>query len=329
MSKELKLGMPYMGSKRKLAKKIVDKILQDNPNCHYVYDLFGGGGAVSFEFLQRPQIKRVIYNEFNTGVVELLKDIKENGITEKYCQWIDRETFHKHKSDNDWFGGLCKVVWSFGNQQTTYLFGKDIESIKKTAHEYLLKNGYKIGEKEKRIKLVKQFKNDEQVKRRFELQQLEQLQRLESLQQLQRLERLQQLEQLEQLERLEIQNKSFEDVIIETPIEETIIYLDPPYLGTVKYEKDIDQQLLNDYINSSPYKIYLSSYDSGLRVAEEYKHNSPFSQDKNNSVIERLFFKELNDGYDYLKNKLKCPYCSGKVKGRYCEDCLEEINKLK
>ena len=28
------LGLPYMGSKRKLAKKIVDKILADNPTCH-------------------------------------------------------------------------------------------------------------------------------------------------------------------------------------------------------------------------------------------------------------------------------------------------------
>ena len=71
-----KLGIPYMGSKRKLAGKIVDKILLDNPNTKYVYDLFGGGGAVSFEFLQRPQIEMVHYNELNAGVVALLKDIE-------------------------------------------------------------------------------------------------------------------------------------------------------------------------------------------------------------------------------------------------------------
>jgi len=73
-----KLGIPYMGSKRRIAGKIVDKILLDNPNAKYVYDLFGGGGAISFEFLQRPQIEKVFYNELNTGVVSLLKDIKEN-----------------------------------------------------------------------------------------------------------------------------------------------------------------------------------------------------------------------------------------------------------
>ena len=42
------LGLPYMGSKRKIAPKIVDFILDQNPDCKYIYDLFGGGGAVSF-----------------------------------------------------------------------------------------------------------------------------------------------------------------------------------------------------------------------------------------------------------------------------------------
>ena len=45
------LGLPYMGSKRKLAKQIVDKILVDNPNTKYFYDLFGGGASVTFEAL--------------------------------------------------------------------------------------------------------------------------------------------------------------------------------------------------------------------------------------------------------------------------------------
>ena len=85
-----KVGLPYQGSKRKNSKKIVDFILSDFPECEYVYDLFGGGGAISFEFLQRPQIKKVYYNEINTGIVELLKDIKDNGVSEKYYKWIDR-----------------------------------------------------------------------------------------------------------------------------------------------------------------------------------------------------------------------------------------------
>ena len=67
------MAIPYMGSKRKLAKPIIDYILANNPNTKYIYDLFGGGGAISFEALKRKKIKQVHYNELNTGVVELLK----------------------------------------------------------------------------------------------------------------------------------------------------------------------------------------------------------------------------------------------------------------
>ena len=62
-----------MGSKRKLAKPIIDYILRHNPNTKYFWDVFGGGGAMSFEAIQRKQIKQVFYNDFNAGITELLK----------------------------------------------------------------------------------------------------------------------------------------------------------------------------------------------------------------------------------------------------------------
>lgn len=76
----MSLGIPYMGSKRKLAKPIMDYILTKNPNCKYFYDLFGGGGAVSFEALKRKKLQEVHYNEFDTPIVELIKHIRDNGM---------------------------------------------------------------------------------------------------------------------------------------------------------------------------------------------------------------------------------------------------------
>lgn len=282
------IGIPYMGSKRKLAKKIVNYILSVNPESKYVYDLFGGGGAISFQFLKYKQIKKIVYNELNTGVCELLKDILKNGVTEKYNQWIDRETFNKHKNDNDWFGGLLKTCWSFGNKQSSYLFGRHIEQIKKEAHEYLFKNGYKLGDKEKRNNLIKQFKNDNNIQDRFELQQLEQLQRLERLQ---------------QLERLEIQNKSYEDVIIDTPIDETIIYLDPPYKNTAQYQCKLDYEKLYEWIKNHKYKIYISEYnlDDKFYLCKEWQHRSRLSQITNNLVKEGLYCNKYTEkGKDCL-----------------------------
>ena len=131
-----KIGLPYMGGKRKIAGRIVDKIQADNPNAKYIYDLFGGGGAVSFECLSRGL--NVVYNELNTGVVELIKKIRDDGVTPDFYQWIDRATFHAHKNDSNWFGGLCKVVWSFGNNQADYMFGKNIERYKKLGHDLVV-----------------------------------------------------------------------------------------------------------------------------------------------------------------------------------------------
>lgn len=69
-----------MGSKRKIAKSLIDFMLKENPNAVYLWDIFGGGGAMSFEAMQRPQIKQVFYNDFNTGIVKLLKKIRDDGL---------------------------------------------------------------------------------------------------------------------------------------------------------------------------------------------------------------------------------------------------------
>jgi len=238
-----KLGLPYMGSKRKLAKPLIDFMLKQNPKANYFFDLFGGGGAVSFNALQRKKFKEVHYNEFNTGVVELLKKIRDEELTQEFYQWIDRETFMKHKDDDDWFGGLVKVVWSFGNTGKGYLFGKYIEEDKRLLHEIVVnecKTALKIfNEKfdtnihfkektpffeetinQRRLRIVSEIKKKIG---RFELQQLERLEQLE------RLQPLEQLARLQHLERLDITNLSYEQVEINTPIDETIVYLDPPY----------------------------------------------------------------------------------------------------
>jgi hypothetical protein len=133
------VGIPYMGNKTKLAKKIVDKILYDNPGCKYFYDLFGGGGSVSFEALTRPIIESVHYNELDTGVVSLLEDVLANGVCDRHYQWICREDFHKLKHQVDWLGGLVKTCWSFGNNASKgYLYSPKNEEMKICLHELIV-----------------------------------------------------------------------------------------------------------------------------------------------------------------------------------------------
>lgn len=321
----LKLGIPYMGSKRQLASKIVDKILQDNPSCKYVYDLFGGGGAISFEFLQRPQIKQVYYNELNTGVVELLKKIQKYDITNDFYEWISREDFNKYKEGDDWKAGLIKTCWSFGNNQKDYIYGKDIEQYKYWFHQVVVSNidytkemmdfcekyvlnKYNITTKcnlvmpvkrdfqERRLEIRNQLRIFEKTCKTQRLEQLPQLEHLQRLKQLQHLAQLEQLERLQQpiLNNLIIYNSSYEEVLIDSPMEETIIYLDPPYENTGKYQKDINHLELYNWIKNSNYKIYLSSYSAPFEEVLAINHRSTFSASVNNkSTDEKLFCNKI------------------------------------
>lgn len=285
----MSLGIPYMGSKRRLSGKILDYICAQNPNATHFYDLFGGGGAISFEALQRPQFECVTYNELNTGVVELLRKIQRDGVTDEFYRWVSRETFQKHKNDDTWYGGLLKTCWSFGSNQREYLYGKHIEREKMLADNVVVRQCLKSSVELSKIaeidikvsgkKTINERKKDfaEAIRKSGKRFDLEKLQRLNGL------------ERLERLERLEIKNLSYESVKIETPPEQTVIYCDPPYFGTEKYQNTLNHREFYDWVNRSPYKIYVSSYESELPCVLEMAHRSTLSATANNKVVERLF----------------------------------------
>jgi len=303
--------MPYMGSKRKLAPKIMAKIRELYPKATYFYDLFGGGGAMSFHALQLGYTTH--YNELNTGVVRLLEDIQKNGVSEKYYKWIDRDTFNANKSKDTLLGGICKVVWSFGNNQKDYLFSREIEEDKRLLHEIIV-NKCEISLEKANTKFGMKiqmdgnglFGDETMNQRRLRIMayvkgcvgriDLEQLQRLQQLERLEQLERLQQLQQLQQLEQLQITNLSYDEVDINTPPEHTIIYLDPPYAKTTSYEEEVNHRELEQWIDDMTrkgYKIFLSSYEyNSMRCVASFEHRSTLSATANNKVKERLFVNE-------------------------------------
>lgn len=275
-----KLGIPYMGGKRGIAKNIIDFIRFENPNAKYFYDLFGGGGAISFQALN--SFENVYYNELNTGVVKLLEKIRDDGVTPEFYKWVDRETFKNHKNDDTWYGGLLATCWSFGNNQKDYLFGADIEENKRLLHEIIVN---RCDVSRKQFEAITGLYIDDKYlfKDNINDRRLEVMRAVKSS--LGRTD-------MQQLERLNISNKSAFDVEITTPISETIIYLDPPYLNTAKYQEDICHNELMEYIKSSPYKIYVSSYEFDLPVVLEMSKRCTMSAIVNNKVVERLYCNE-------------------------------------
>ena len=120
-----KYGLPYMGSKDKIA----DELLEQMPAGKRFVDLFGGGFAMSHAALLSGKYEQVFYNELNPLLPKLIKDT----LAGKYAnerRWISRGDFYRLK-DVD---GYVKYIWSFGNNGGHYLYGKEIEPWKKALH---------------------------------------------------------------------------------------------------------------------------------------------------------------------------------------------------
>lgn len=413
------LGIPYMGSKRKLASKIVDFIIDLNKGVEYVYDVFGGGGAISYEFVRRQQIKRVYYNDLNTSVCELIKKIQKDGVTKEFYNWVSREDFKSLKGGNDWKAGLVKTCWSFGSSQKAYVYGERVEPIKKQFHDYVFYKkdlqGYEninsdnIQERANYIKrqakgsfenimknleikrLFKKYQNildskhskettrefctwlritgirpsqinkitnsvmgghylaksdhyaiptiemwnllkanydfkdiPEWVNNLFDIEgQLkilnEELNKLVAgnknvLNRLNYSERLNFLSYLEHVPRinslnhiptsipiLSVSNLDYKNVKIDTPTNKTIIYLDPPYFNTAKYEENLCHNELYEWIQTltrQGYRVYLSSYESPLYEVLDFVHRCTLSGHANNRVNEKLYSNFCHEKVD-------------------------------
>ena len=285
-----------MGSKEKILH-LIDYIFQREHKKKYFIDPFCGGVCVSAYVLENKKFK-VLANDLNHYVIALYKEMLFNNskqISKVWFDWVSREKFIDVRENPnkypDWYVGYVLTIWSFGNSQKNYLFGKDIEEIKYEAHKYLLENGYKENQA-LRCHLVKQFKEKVKKEGRFELEQLEQLERL------QQLERLEQLEQLEQLESMDWYD--FIQSIPKEILEQSFIYCDPPYQNTAKYQKnEMDYDFFWDWFRNCPYPVYVSSYTAPddikiINFTEKRELLSKKTIDKKNK-LENIYFNGKGD----------------------------------
>ena len=233
-------GIGYQGSK----SQIVEEIIEFLPRGKRLVDLCGGGFAVTHCAMLRSKWNRYLYNEYNSGLVELIKrSIKGEYNYEVFIpRFISREEFKEIK-DRD---SYVKYVWSFSNNGENYLCGKDKEEMVKSLHNYVV---YKIKDEyiENNYKEIDKYVVSEDISsRRKELSRY--FKELTGTRQPQ-----------EQLERLEITNKSYEEYEYE---EGDVVYIDPPYENTIGYNKEeFNHQKFYDWVASREYEVYFSSYE--------------------------------------------------------------------
>jgi site-specific DNA-adenine methylase len=269
-------AMPYMGSKRKLANKILNAIYQTIGDFDTLYDLFGGGGAMSVAALRAGH--EVFYNEKNQAIVELLKYIQKG---EKLPnKWVAREEYKEKISGNDWFAGFLLCCWSFGQKYGSYLFGADVERLKQLAHNVVVDRDIVALQELNELLNCKltmpcnRFDFKEQIRAstvdRFDLQQLERLQQLESL------------------------NISYGDYDKIEINGNAAIYCDPPYSGTEEYKDGaFDSIAFWQWCREQKSPIFISEYAApdDFAVVAEFEHRSTLSSTNNAKVtIEKLFW---------------------------------------
>lgn len=290
-----KLGIPYMGSKRKLASDILQKITQRHQGITDFYDLFGGGGSISFTAIRDYRFN-VHYNEINKHIYSLVECLKNNKeLDPKFFEWVTREEFHKQinktNEDADWYSGFVMSCWSFGNNsEKGYLYGADIENIKRLAHEFIV-NGCLDSMREIGVDIPNLVSIDGvQNRRLYFCNHIKKNISLLKDNRVQNLELVEHLTRLQNLQNLQIYNKSYQDIKIigNNPI----IYCDIPYKGTAIYKEGcfIHDEFYQWFANLE-YPAYLSEYDAPFEKIEMFKHRSSLSATNNKKkVFESIFW---------------------------------------
>jgi hypothetical protein len=300
--KTKKYGIPYQGSKT----KIIDQIAKFFPPATHFYDLFGGGFSASHYMLENrsKSYKSFHYNEIRPGLVELIKD----AIAGKYNyrvfkpEWISRERFLKEKESN----AYIKIIWSFGNDGETYLFGKHIENQKRSMHQACVFDEFDLFMKDT-FKIDKWPNSLDITGKRLYLRRLAREEKRADLQRLQQLERLEQLQRLQQLQQLELTSLDYRQVKIENS---SVIYCDIPYHGTADYGDTFNHKEFFDWAALQINPVFISEYsikDKRFYLLKEFVHRSTFSAGglKNIPVTERLYGNAT--AYDLIRKYLSRP----------------------
>lgn len=235
------IGLPYQGSKKKISKKIVEIIKQNFGTDKPIYDIFGGGGAITAECILNGL--EVHYNDLDKDITNAFERVISQDREWIKTLIISRTEFTeiKDKENKTTDDFLKLLVNSFGNDKKSYLCSKEISDLKYNLAKEIIKkhdvfSGYKQTETYKKATYNAKQENDKR---------------------LQQLERLGQLEQLQQLNKIKATNKSYHDF---SDISGAILYLDPPYEGTIQ-------------------ESYINSFDS-----QEF-YDWAFEMSKNNIVI--------------------------------------------
>ena len=278
------IGFPYQGSKKKISKKIVEIIKQNFGTDKPIYDIFGGGGAITAECMLNGL--EVHYNDLDETATSMFQKVVSEDRDYLKSLIVSREEFFRilDKENKTIDDELKLLVNSFGNNKRTYLYSEEFSDLKHNlAIEIIKKHDTFSG-----YRKTDTYKN---AYRPFDIGKVDRFQVLQQLQRLQQLERLQNIN----INNLEITNR---DYIHFSYLSDVIIYLDPPYekAHLKGYSiNNFDSKVFYDWAYEMSKKniVLISSYeipDERFGCVYEFKKaRSTFSPGPRGKRTEKLF----------------------------------------
>lgn len=267
----MRYGLPYQGSKNKIALEIVRYL----PKGKRLVDLFGGGGAITHAAAFSGKWDSILYNEPCHIVRDTFQRATNGDFKDFEPKWVSRAEFNEKKA----LDGYIALCWSFGNNMDGYIFGFDLEPKKKAVFEYVV-NGIEpdIFKSYPTLKSSgwKERMREWRRKTKDMLRAYQELQSLDSLQSLESLQRLQSLESLE------ITEMDYRDYAYRGG---DVVYCDPPYPNTEGYRgEEFDFDSFLDWVDTRDYQVFFSTYeikDPRFFLVWEQRRVSTFSKDNN------------------------------------------------
>ena len=106
-------GLPYQGSKNRIAKRLVEAL----PAAPVLYDVFCGGCAVTHAAMLSGKYQQFVVNDLRGWLPAAFQKAIHGGYAHE-DRWISREDFERLKS-TDAYAAMC---FSFGNNARTYMY---------------------------------------------------------------------------------------------------------------------------------------------------------------------------------------------------------------
>lgn len=255
-------GVGYQGSKNRIAEKLMNVL----PSGNRFVDLFSGGCAMTHCAMLSGKYNEYLCNDLYPHAQNLFQQAITTGFDDpKYLRWISSDEFNKLKHTDD----FIRCCWSFGNNQKDYLYGKNIEPLKKALHYACVYDDWtyfkyttvsdEVVQKlkdcvdgipvlqmnERRLKMNKVAKDSEFVRTSM----------LENIEILNKLKSIQQTDQNITFTSMDYMNYEHK--------EGDVVYCDPPYKGVKKYnETTFDHDAFYEWVRTRDYKVYFSEYSA-------------------------------------------------------------------